>query len=631
MPGIGGPGTADSLLAVALGRHGHRVELLVAPGRESGRMSPEWEEIYASADVRIRPLDGSLRVRPQFLQATTEVFEALRADPPDVVVADDWRGLAYTALRSRQLGVGLADTAFVVYSHGPARVLAEAARKVPDTLARFGEEVAQRACTELADVVVSPSEWLFGWMRHHRWPVPESARVVQNLWESTALGTPADRAATGAAVHRLAFFGQLREGKGVRVFVESLHRLQPELLEGVELLFLGRETPRWTVERIRAELGAEVSQRVSSIRFETGLDRSAALQELLLPGTLVVTPSLLENSPYAVAECIERGIPFISARTGGVPELVAEDDRPRVLCPPTSDDFAAALARALSSSTGFAPARPARPPEESLEAWLELIETIVPSRSPTAPPATRVAVIALGDESVRRAGRLAQHTRSVDVDVVPAESRRAGLEEAEADWVLFLDEEDSPDDGILDALVAAQAAAAADVVTAAVRPADDLGGALLFLGEPGALGLVENQYGVIGLIRRSAAIAEPSHDGTVDPDWLLFARLALAGAVVVSIPDPLSVHRGRPGNAGDVPGEGLAVLEAFEDRGAATLNDLPHLTATLAASLASLQTRQPALGAARPSLVNRGLGVLRAEGMAGIARRARERLGSRVE
>ena len=356
MPGTGGPGTADSLLSVALARHGYQVELLLAPGREIEPLSPEWRRAYDASGVRVRHLADQLRVRPLFLGPASATLEALRADPPDVVVADDWRGLAYLALRSRQLGMAFADTAFVVYCHGPARVLAESAQKVPDTLARFGEQVAERASLELADAVVSPSEWLLGWMRDHGWPVPESARVVQNLWQSTALGEAAAPAAAGSRIGRLAFFGQLREGKGILIFVEALRALESDLLNGIDLLFLGRETPRWTAERIHDALGARVADRVASIRFETRLERSAALAELKLPGTLAVMPSLLDNSPYGVAECIEHGIPFVSTATGGIPELVAGEDARQVLCRPTPDDLAAALRRALTEGT-----RPARP------------------------------------------------------------------------------------------------------------------------------------------------------------------------------------------------------------------------------------------------------------------------------
>ena len=572
VPGTGGPGTADSFLAVALGRHGHDVELLVAPGRDVSRLSPEWEEAYRDANVRVRPLAGHGNVRPSFLAPASHVHDAVRSDPPDVVVADDWRALGYAALRARQLGVSLAGTAFVVYCHGPARVFAEAAQKVPDTVARFGEEVAQRACFELADAVVSPSAWLVSWLRDHRWPVREPVHVIQNLWESTALGKTAAPAATGSRIGRLAFFGQLREGKGIRVFVSSLRKVDPSLLDGIELVFLGHSR-RWTSEQLQDALGRAVVDRLASVRVETALERAAAIEELKGPGTLAVMPSLLENSPHAVAECIEHGIPFLAANVGGTPELVAEEDRARVLHPPTAESFAGALEQALASGTGIEPARPARPPEDSLAAWLELIETVAPPSRVASTPAKRVAIVACGDESVARARALAEHTQSVDVDVIPSESRRDGLDRAAADWVLFVDEEDIPDEVLLDTLVAAQAASGADAVTVAVRGAD---GVQLFLGDPGPLGLVENQYGVIGLIRRS--LASP------DPDWLLFARLALGGARVVSIPEPFSVYLGQASS-----GERLAVLEAFETGEPEVLQALPQLTATLAAALARAQ------------------------------------------
>src|SRR3954464_12620787 len=213
LPGAGGPATADSLLALALGRRGHDVELLVAPGREVAALDSEWAQRYAGANVRVRAVPERTSVQPSFLSPTWHVHEALRGDPPDVVVADDWRALAFAALRSRQLGSSLAGTAVVLYCHGPARVFAEAARKVPDTAARYGEEVAQRVCVELADAIVSPSEWLVDWLREHGWPLGDDVRVIQNLWESVALGRPARRLPPGAPIPRPSFFLRPPPGK----------------------------------------------------------------------------------------------------------------------------------------------------------------------------------------------------------------------------------------------------------------------------------------------------------------------------------------------------------------------------------------------------------------------------------
>jgi O-antigen biosynthesis protein len=597
--GTGGAGTADSLLAIALARHGHSVRLLVASGRDIGPLTPEWERRYELANVAIRVLDRSENVRPSYLAPPLEVFQALREEPPEVAIVNDWRGLGFIALRARQTARALAETAFVVHCHSPGRVLTEFAQKVPDTVERFGEQVAERASIELADAVVSPSEWLLDWLRAHAWPLPESAQVIQYVRESAAFDETPESAPAAGRVSRLAFFGQLREGKGIRIFVEALARLEPDLLEGIEVLFLGSGRGRWTSDGIAAALPAAVRQP----RFETNLDRDAALLELRKPGTLAVMPSLLDNSPNTVSECIEHGIPFLSTDTGGIPELVAEEDRARILSAPTAPDLAVALAAALASPTGVAPARAAREPSESVDAWLEVVESVAPARRLGGRPIMHVAVVAHGEESERRAHDLAASTRSTEVEVVAAESRRAGLARSAADWIVFLDDDDEPADDLLDGLVAAQAASGADVVTTAVRPADEPAGVQLFLGEPGSLGLLENQYGVLGLVRSDLLAAQPLAEDPGDPDWPLFARVSLAGGRIVSVPDVLSLHSGRPGHAGDVPGAGLAVLEAFEEHPVTELEDLPQLAATAAASLARPVKSPPP--APRPSLVQR--------------------------
>jgi glycosyltransferase involved in cell wall biosynthesis len=580
--GTGGAGTADSLLAIALARHGHGVRLLIASGREIGTLSAEWMRRYESANVEIRVLDRMEHVRPPYLAPALEVFHALREDPPEVAIVNDWRGLGFAALRARQTGLALRDTAFVIHCHSPGRVLTEFAQKVPDTLDRFGEHVAERISIGLADAVVSPSAWLLDWMRAHGWRVPNSAKVIPYVRQSAALDETPERAAAGARIRRLAFFGQLREGKGIRLFVEALAALEPDLLDGIGVVFLGRGRGRWTSDRIADALPPSLRD----VRFETDLDREAALHELRMPGTLAVMPSLLDNSPNAVSECIEHGIPFIATQTGGIPELVAEKDRARVLCPPTTRDLTAALSAALRSSTGVAPARPAQDARESMEAWLEVVGSVGPPSRHGARPAAHVAVVARGNGSARRARRLAASTRTAEVEVVAAESRRAGLARTAAEWIVFLDEDDDPADELVDTLVATQAASAADVVTVAVRPADDPAGIHLFLGDPGPLGLVENQYGVLGLVRTDLLTAQPLAEDGPDLDWPLFARVALAGGRIVSVPEPLSVHSGRPGRAGDVPGGGLAVLKAFEERPAPELRDLPQFAATLGAALA---------------------------------------------
>jgi hypothetical protein len=413
-------------------------------------------------------------------------------------------------------------------------VFAEAARKVPDTIERFGEDVAQRTCFELADAVVSPSAWLLTCLRSRHWPEPHEPSVIQNLWESVALGTPVAQVQPASRIRRLAFFGHLREGKGLRIFLSALARVDRSLLDGVEVAFVGHAR-RWSPDDVRAMVPDGVDAH-----FETSLDRAGALAALAQPGTLAVMPSLLENSPYAVAECIERGIPFIATNVGGTPELIAEEDRARVLCAPTAEALADALTHALSSD-GVAPARPARPPEQSLDSWLALVDHV-------SPPGPRSTSAPKQDEFVRLG----------DVD-----------------------------DQLYATLLDAQDASGADAVTTGVGASD---GVRLFLGDAGALGLVENQYGVSGIAPR-AQVA----DG--ESPWVVFARIAAGGGRIASIPEPL----GRAAGESDAsPSDRLAVLETFESAPPERLRDLPQLTATLAAAATT-----PAPAAKASGLVQR--------------------------
>ncbi len=250
-------------------------------------------------------------------------------------------------------------------------------------------------------------------------------------------------------------------------------------------------------------------------------------------------PSLLENSPYAVAECIEHGVPFLAADVGGTPELVAAEDRARVLHPPTPDDFAAALERRPHERDGVEPARPARAPEDSLAAWLELVETVepyaaaVPDRVACRPRASvraqrsddvveRVEWLLLGraHRRRRRAGRRARRRARRGAGGVRRRRRHDGG------------------------------------ATGGRRGRSGSSSAI-----PGALGLVENQYGV--------ARPRPAVAATDDVVRLALSSRALLCAAERGSsrsPTPLAVHLGAPRRADGAAGRAARLRERAGSR-----------------------------------------------------------------
>jgi glycosyltransferase involved in cell wall biosynthesis len=588
----GGVGAATAFLAIALARMGHEVEVLYLKEQLPRPLDEQWARRYADAGVKIGRVPAlATPVEPPSFGRLRAVDLALRSDPPEVVIAHEYGAPAYNALRLRQLGLAYEDTVFVAYCHGTSPWLKEVTgnpRISPEMVAHLGLE---QAGVELADIVVSPSAYMVEWMRRQGWRLPE-ARVIPLVTHATTMDEqPSVRAdASGdRRVERLVFFGRLQKVKGVEPFVGGLNALAPELLERIELEFLGGATRDWDPDRVAGLMSEATTRALRGVSFETELNQQEALERLSRPGTLAVIPSLAENSPNVVYECLEARIPFLASAAGGIGELVAAEDRARVLFDPTAEGVAAALERVLVQRDALRPVRPAFEGGEVLRGWAD-----VAAMKPGAVaqlrerPAVDVVVVERGsmEASERCLSALARQSyerlhviRSTGVSVAAA--RDEGLRAGGAEWVVFMDQEDAPEPELLEVLVRAQAASGADVVTCGLF-CD--GREHLFAGEPGGLGVLWNGYGTVALLRR-----ELLNDVTTtwpvvsDHDWPLLARLSAAGARIVSVPLPLVRRAARPGSLEREPSDALLVIEALER----ALPDQLRLVVRLAAGLAA--------------------------------------------
>jgi O-antigen biosynthesis protein len=613
---VGGIGTGTTFLALALARMGHDVEILHSGTPPTRAIDPEWNRVYESAGIRVRFVPGGDEpVEPRYFARMPETARALRADPPQVVIAQDTAAPAYVALRLRQLGMGFENTLFVVVCYGTRLWIKDVSRMVRVFPYLLGLSALEGASLELADVVVSPSQYVVGWMQQQGWRLPPT-RVIPYLSRSAATGEQQPRMAVAdGRVERIAFFGRLEERKGLKPFAAGLNALDPELLQRIELEFLGASTRAWPPERITALLSNTAKTALRRISFETNLDQPEVLERLGRAGTLAVMPSLGETFGNAVYECLERGIPFIASTAGATPELIAPADHPRVLFEPTAEGVAAALRRALSDGDALRPARPAFDAHSAYEHWAEVVASAPPARRrpPTERPAVDVLVVRRGvqDGLVRCLAAVQQQTyANVSVSVIESGSRQAGLEAGTATFVLFLDEEDEPAEDLVESLVQAQVTSGADVVTCGVRLRNPQK-QHLFVGDPGALGLISNSYGTPALIRRSL-LDDLSTTWPVegDPDWPLLARLHLGGARIVSIPIPLVTRTDPPGSLERHPADALLVLSRHEQALPGQLRPLARLAAGLAAAQAQ--------GSAPPTRGTR---------FRNLARRVRRRVG----
>ena len=168
-------------------------------------------------------------------------------------------------------------------------------------------------------------------------------------------------------IHELVFFGRLEGRKGLALFCDALDRLAERGAEGYRVTFLGKNGS------IAGQQGLDYLEHRAGnwdCAWEafTSLDNVEAIAVSAQPGRIAVMPSLMDNSPLAVQECLLAGVPFLAADIGGIPEMIRPEDRAQVLFTPRPAALADRLERVLRE--GLAVPGPAVDERESRRSWI---------------------------------------------------------------------------------------------------------------------------------------------------------------------------------------------------------------------------------------------------------------------
>ena len=369
----GGIGTAYHHLARLLAQWGYEVVIAyVNRNAADARLMEETRALYAGFGVAFEPIvprPASVSMLAQVSAPTWALYDWLRAceRPFDLVHVSDWHGLGYGPLLAKSLGLAFGETHFVVHGHGPALWNAEGNRQLVSTERELGWVFMERRSVELGDTIVCGSAHLLQWMREAGYALPSRSFVWPNPFPAPDPSpvAVAERAARdGVRFREVVFFGRLEPRKGLVLFVDAIDRLVRRGRAPAHVTFLGGPTSRFDgLGLIRTSARSWPAE----VRTITDFGAGESVAYLSQPGRLAVLPSLQENSSLAVTECLQAGIPFIAAATGGTPELVAPEDHGRALVPPDH----IALGERIAELAG-APLHAVRPRwdfERSLEVW----------------------------------------------------------------------------------------------------------------------------------------------------------------------------------------------------------------------------------------------------------------------
>jgi glycosyltransferase involved in cell wall biosynthesis/predicted O-methyltransferase YrrM len=374
----GGIGTSMTGLAETLASEGFDVTILYTGSVWTPDVDiAPWRAHYAARAITLDTLDfaqlGVLQgpVRDAGFATPWLVHRYLSARAFDVVHVNDCCGDGSLALAAKALGIAYCDALFVLALHSPSQWVLELNEVLPTSLLLTAYNYAERLSTRCADVVWSPSRYMIGWARDHDFALP-SRTFVQQYSLPDAARLPEVAYGARRAPREIVFFGRLEERKGLRLFCNALQLIADELVaRDVSVTFLGKV-------QFCGGLAADeyIRRRAADWRFavslRTELGQDEALTYLRGGDRLAVMPSPQDNSPCTVYEALGWGIPFLAARTGGIPELLADEDAEHVLFEYTSEALRDALQRVLEH--GGRVARPAVAQHESRSALVALHE-----------------------------------------------------------------------------------------------------------------------------------------------------------------------------------------------------------------------------------------------------------------
>ena len=625
-----GIGTAITHMSLVLAKQGHLIDVLHCGHRRE--VEEPWATRYEAAGVNIRLLDRSIEVQPERVAMSWSAYNMLKHDDYDAIVFQDWLGVGAVSMLAKQAGTAFTSTTLIHHVHGPTEWLLEANRSVELDSVEAVLCHMERTSAELADVVVGPSSYLVDWMERRGWKLPERRATIPYFTAAhvDALDAPLQPDRDDAPLTELVFFGRLEERKGVRVFVESLNRLGPRRLSGLRVTFLGRPA-HFGPEDVRFLIDDDVLTALDEVRFETDFDQPAARAYLQQSGRLAVMPSLMDNSPNVVYECIEDRVPFIASAAGGTAELVDPLDRDATMFDPTASALTDRLGAIVDDRRLPRPARPTFDGPSLLSGWKSVLEprqqlatiTETPLVSVVVPthdrprllrqavdslarqhyPNLEIVVVDDGstlDESLETLDRLESLVKDRSLTVVRQENRylgaarNAGVRAATGDLIAFLDDDDLAAPEYVSTMVTAALHADADAVSCAFetiaglhddmpRP-QDATGVWVYLGGPLSLAPLVNVLGGAGMLVRRAVFDKVGgfHEehGIGHEDWQFLVKVALAGGRIVTVPEPLYRYRHRPGSmlrSGNAYENARVVNEAYLDVLPAELSGWPAL------------------------------------------------------
>jgi O-antigen biosynthesis protein len=143
-------------------------------------------------------------------------------DDFDIIHFPECQGLGFYSLLAKRQGLAFSRPAFVISTHGPTFWVKEGSQDYIRNLGELDIDYMERVSVSAADYVVSPSQYLLGWMQNNGWELSEKTYVAPYVLPESIRAADPSALPKKHEIREIVFFGRLEIRKGLKLFCDSI-------------------------------------------------------------------------------------------------------------------------------------------------------------------------------------------------------------------------------------------------------------------------------------------------------------------------------------------------------------------------------------------------------------------------
>ncbi|MEM9480540.1 MAG: glycosyltransferase [Verrucomicrobiota bacterium] len=582
---------------------GHKVTVLLLRDAPVEGEIDEWIKKFAADEIELVFLPEA-KIETEYRNAkeltiSYRALEWLETRRFDIVHFHEWRGPAYYFMLARRQGIFPYECRAFVSVHHPHRWLEMMNWRYISRPYHIEVNFMERKSVELADAVVGLTESIQRWMESMGWKLPASRTYAWPGWSGKTDELAVTSSGEDGQARELIFINYGDVSGGVRLLVSTAEELRKRGESGfkVRVLYLGSSGRLTGLNNLIEELCEEWAEKPEVVR----LDEVSEIGPLVSGrGRVVLFASGGHHYGSVLSLCLQSGAKVILNEKSPAVELIETSDRRQIAREPRPQAFAERVCE-LWEAESAAAVDFALDPDEVREQWLRwyagapIEQNAVARAWPGVQPRVTVcmphynrpdmlqqAINSLEKQTYRNFQLILVDDGSNEPEAVqlleelepmfeecgwvilrqknrgPAVARNWAAQEADGDYLLFMDDDNIAKPDELDSMIRAALSSGAVILCPFIQAFsgegvpesdDETDWVWLPLGPCAAMGAMSNCFGDTNFLIRSdvfkklGGFTSDLIDGQIEEDWDILSRAVLSGYEVQVIPRMLFWYR----------------------------------------------------------------------------------------